>query len=159
MDINKLTVVSKYVDEDVLVKRATSVGDGIIIEFNRNIIIPVVKGFVFHNVITIPFNYVYDAFEEVCKCNNNENLNNLRELMHNAFYTNNTRDVEKALGIALTNAGVDIEALIVKVEDSVVKSQVLYNFKRVRFDIDSIKKAINMKNNGNDEDMCCMSNG
>lgn len=158
MDINKLTVVSKQVDEDVLVKRATSVGDGIIIEFNRDTIIPVVKGFVFHNVITIPFNYVYDAFEEVCNRNNNENLNNLRELMHSAFYNNNTRDVEEALGIALTNAGVDIEALIVKVEDSVVKSQVLYNFKRVRFDIDSIKKAINMKNSG-DEDMCCMSNG
>lgn len=158
MDTNKITVVSKYVEEDVLVKRATSVGDGIIIEFNRDTIIPVVKGLTFHNVITVPFNYIYDAFEEVRKRNNNENLNTLSELMFSAFYNNNTRDVEKALGIILTNAGVDIEALIVKVEDSVVKSQVLYNFKRVRFDIDSIKKAINMKNS-EDEDMCCMSNG
>lgn len=158
MDTNKITVISKYVEEDVLVKRATSVGEGIIIEFNRDIIIPLVKGLAFHNVITVPFNYIYDAFEEVCKRNNNENLNTLHELMFSAFYNNNTRDVENALGIVLTNAGVDIEALVVKVEGSVVESQVLYNFKRVRFDIDSIKKAINMKNS-EDADMCCMSNG
>lgn len=158
MDTNKITVVSKYVDEDVLVKRATSVGKGIIIEFNRDIVMPLVKGLAFHNVITVPFNYVYDAFEKACKRNNNENFNNLRELMHSAFYTNNTRDVEKALGIVLTNAGVDIEVLVVKVEGSVVESQVLYNFKCIRFDIDSVKKAINMKNS-EDEDMCCMSNG
>lgn len=158
MDTNEITVVSKYVEEDVLVKRATSIGKGIIIEFNRDIIIPLVKGLAFHNIITVPFNYVYDAFEEACKRNNNENFNTLRELMFSAFYTNNTRDVEKALGIVLTNAGVDIEALVVKVEGSVVKSQVLYNFKCIRFDIDSVKKAINMKNSG-DEDMCCMSNG
>lgn len=158
MDVNKITVVSKYVEEDVLIKRATSVGEGIIIEFNRDIIIPLVKGLTFHNVITVPFNYVYDAFEECCKRNNNENLNNLRELMHSAFYNNNTRDIENALGIVLTNAGVDIEALVVKVEGSVVKSQLVYNFTCIRFDIDSVKKAINMKKD-EDMDMCCTSNG
>ena len=158
MDTNKITVVSKYVDEDILVKRATSIGDGIIVTFNRDIIIPLVKGLAFHNVVTVPFNYVYDAFEEACKRNNNENFNNLRELMHNAFYTNNTRDIEKALGIVLTNAGVDIEALVVKVEGSVVESQVLYNIECIRFDIDSVKRAIDMKKD-EDMDMCCTSNG
>ena len=158
MDVNKIVVVSKYVEENVLVKRATSVGDGIIIEFNRDIIIPLVKRLAFHNVITVPFNYVYDAFEAACKRNNNENFNTLRELMHSAFYNNDTRDVEKALGIILTNAGVDIEALIVKVEGSVVESQVLYNFKCIRFDIDSVKKAIDMKKD-EDMNMCCVSNG
>ena len=158
MDTNKITVVSKYVEEDVLVKLTTSVGEGIIVEFNRDIIIPLVKGFAFHNVITVPFNYVYDAFEEACKRINNENFNDLRGLMRSAFYTNNTRDVENALGIVLTNAGVDIEALVVKVEGSVVESQVLYNFKCIRFDVDSVKKAINMKKD-EDMDMCCVSNG
>ena len=158
MDTNKITVVSKYVDEDILVKSATSVGDGIIITLNRDIIIPLVKSLAFHNVITVPFNYVYDAFENACKRNNNENFNNIRELMHGAFYNNNTRGVEKVLGRLLTNAEMDIEVLVVKVEGSVVESQVLYNFKRVRFDIDSIKKIIDMKKN-EDEDMCYMSNG
>lgn len=158
MDTNKITVVSKYVDEDILVKSATSVGDGIIITFNRDIIIPNVNSLAFHNVITVPFNYVYDAFEEVCKRNNNENFNNLRELMHNAFYNNNTGGVEKVLDKLLTNARVDIEVLIVKVEGSVVNSQVLYNIKDVKFDVDSVKNVIGMKDK-EDEDMCCMSNG
>ena len=99
----------------------------------------------FHNVITVPFNYVYDAFEEVCKHINNENFNNLRELMHSAFYDNNTSGVEKFLGSLLTNAEVDIEVLVVKVEGSVVESQLVYNFKCIRFDIDSVKKVIDMK--------------
>ena len=158
MDTNKITVVSKYVDEDVLVKRATSVGEGIIIELNRDIIIPNVNSLAFHNVITIPFNYVYDAFEEVCKRNNNENLNTLRELMHSAFYNNNTRGVEKVLGKLLTNAEMDIEVLVVKVEGSVVESQLVYNIKGVKFDVDIVKKVIDMKKN-EDEEMCCMSNG
>lgn len=158
MATSRITIISSYIDSTILVKRATSVGEGIIIEFNRDIVIPLVKGLAFHNVITVPFNYVYDAFEEVRKRNNNENLNNLRELMFSAFYTNNTRDVEKALGIILTNAEVDIEVLVVKVEGSAVESQVLYNVRCIKFDIDSIKKAIDMKNSG-DEDMCCMSNG
>lgn len=158
MDTNKITVVSKYVDEDILVKSATSVGDGIIVTFNRDVIIHNVNSLAFHNVITIPFNYAYDAFENACKRNNNENFNNLRELMHNAFYDNNTRGVEKALGKLLTNAGVDIEVLIVKVEGSVVESQVLYNIKDVKFDVDSVKNAIGMKDK-EDEDMCCMNNG
>ena len=158
MDTNKITVISKYVDEDVLVKCATSVGDGIIVTFNRDIIIPLVKGLAFHNVITIPFNYVYDAFENACKRINNENFNELCELMHSAFYNNNARGVEKLLGRLLTNAGVDIEVLVVKVEDSVVESQLVYNFKSIRFDVDNVEKAIDMKKN-KDEDMCCMSNG
>lgn len=158
MDTNKITVVSKYVDEDILVKRATSVGDGIIIELNRDIIIPNVDSLAFHNVITIPFNYVYDAFEEVCKRNNNENFNDLRKLIHNAFYNNNTSGVENVLGTLLTNAEVDIEVLVVKVEGSVVESQLVYNFKSIRFDIDSVKKVIDMKK-VEDEDLCCMSNG
>ena len=158
MDTNKITVVSKYVDEDILVKSATSVGDGIIVTFNRDIIIPLVKSLAFHNVITIPFNYVYDAFENACKRNNNETLNDLRELMHSAFYNNNTRDVETFLGILLTNAEMDIEVLVVKVEGSVVESQLVYNFKSIRFDIDSVKKTIDMKKVEN-EDLCCMSNG
>lgn len=158
MDTNKITVVSKYVDEDVLVKHATSVGDGIIIELNRDIIIPNVNSLAFHNVITIPFNYVYDAFEEVCKRINNENFNDLRELMNSAFYNNNTRGVEKVLGRLLTNAEVNIEVLVVKVEGSVVESQLVYNFKSIRFDIDSVKKTIDTKKVEN-EDLCCMSNG
>lgn len=158
MDTNKITVVSKYVDEDILVKSATSVGDGIIIKLNRDIIIHNVNSLAFHNVITIPFNYVYDAFEEVCKRINNENFNELCELMHSAFYNNNTRGVEKVLGSLLTNAEVDIEVLVVKVEGSVVESQLVYNFKCIRFDIDSIKKVIDMKK-VEDEDLCCMSNG
>ena len=97
MDTNKIIVVSKYVDEDILVKSATSVGDGIIITLNRDIIIPLVKSLAFHNVITVPFNYAYDAFENACKRINNENFNTLRELMHSAFYNNNTRGVEKFL--------------------------------------------------------------
>lgn len=115
------------------------------------------KSLAFHNVITVPFNYVYDAFKEAYKRNNNENFNTLYKLMHSAFYTNNTKDVEKALGIILTNAGVDIEALVVKVEGSVVESQVLYNFKCIRFDVDSVKKVIDMKKD-EDMDMCCASN-
>lgn len=126
--------------------------------FNRDIIIPLVKSLAFHNVIIIPFNYVYDAFEEVSKRNNNENLNDLRELMHNAFYNNNTRGVEKVLDKLLTNAEIDIEVLVVKVEGSVVKSQLVYNVRGIKFDVDSVKKAIDMKKN-EDEDMCCMSNG
>lgn len=157
MDTNKITVVSKYVDEDILVKSATSVGDGIIITLNRDIIIPLVKSLAFHNVITIPFNYVYDAFEEVCKRNNNENFNTLRELMHSAFYNNNARGVENVLGKLLTNANMDIEVLVVKVKDSVVESQLVYNIKGVKFDVDSVKNVIDMKKN-EDEDMCCMSN-
>lgn len=158
MDTNKITVVSKYVDEDILIKSATSVGNGIIITLNRDIIIPLVKSLAFHNVITVPFNYVYDAFENACKRNNNENFNDLRKLMHNAFYNNNARGVEKVLGKLLTNAEMDIEVLVVKVEGSVVESQLVYNFKCIRFDIDSVKKVIDMKNNEDDE-MCCMSNG
>lgn len=157
MDTNKITVVSKYVDEDILVKRATSVGDGIIIELNRDIIIPNVNSLAFHNVITVPFNYVYDAFEEVCKRNNNENFNNLRELMHSAFHNNNTSGVKNVLGTLLTNAEMDIEVLVVKVEGSVVESQLVYNFKSIRFDIDIVNKAIDMKKVKN-EDLCCMSN-
>lgn len=158
MDTNKITVVSKYVDEDILVKSATSVGDGIIITLNRDIIIPLVKSLAFHNVITVPFNYVYDAFENACKRNNNENFNDFRELMNSAFYNNNTRGVEKVLDKLLTNAEVDIEVLVVKVEGSVVESQLVYNFKSIRFDIDSVKKVIDMKK-VEDEDLCCMSNG
>lgn len=158
MDTNKITVVSKYVDEDILVKSATSVGDGIIITLNRDIIIPLVKSLAFHNVITVPFNYVYDAFENACKRNNNENLNYLRELMHNAFYNNNTIGVEKVLDKLLTNAEMDIEVLVVKVKGSVVESQLVYNVRGIKFDVDSVKKAIDMKKN-EDEDMCCMSNG
>ena len=158
MDTNKITVISKYVDEDILVKNATSVGDGIIVTFNRDIIIPLVKSLAFHNVITIPFNYVYDAFEEVRKRNNNENLNTLRELMHSAFYNNNARGVEKVLGKLLTNAEMDIEVLVVKVEGSVIESQLVYNVRGIKFDVDSVKKAIDMKKN-EDEEMCCMSNG
>lgn len=159
MDTNKITVVSKYVDEDILVKRATSVGDGIIIELNRDIIIPNVNSLAFHNVITVPFNYAYDAFENACKHINNENFNDLCELMHNAFYNNNTRGVENLLGGLLTNAGVDIEVLVVKVEGSVVERQLVYNFKCISFDIDSVKKVIDMKKKMEDEDLCCMSNG
>lgn len=158
MDTNKITVVSKYVDEDILVKRATSVGDGIIIELNRDIIIPNVNSLAFHNVITVPFNYAYDAFENACKRVNNENFNDLRELIHSAFYNNNTRGVENVLGTLLTNAEVDIEVLVVKVEGSVVESQLVYNFKCISFDIDSVKKVIDMKK-VEDEDLCCMSNG
>lgn len=157
MDTNKITVVSKYVDKDILVKSATSVGDGIIVTFNRDIIIPLMKSLAFHNVITIPFNYVYDAFEEVCKRNNNENLNYLRELMHNAFYNNNTIGVENVLDKLLTNAEMDIKVLVVKVEGSVVESQLVYNVRGIKFDVDSVKKVIDMKKN-EDEDMCCMSN-
>lgn len=158
MDTNKITVVSKYVDEDILVKRATSVGDGIIIELNRDIIIPNVNSLAFHNVITVPFNYAYDAFENACKRINNENFNDLCELMHNDFYNNNTRGVENVLDKLLTNARVDIEVLVVKVEGSVVESQLVYNVRGIKFDVDSVKKAIDMKKN-EDEDMCCMSNG
>lgn len=158
MDTNKITVVSKYVDEDILVKSATSVGDGIIITFNRDIIIPNVNSLAFHNVITVPFNYVYDAFENACKRNNNENFNDLRELMHNAFYNNNTRGVENVLGTLLTNAEVDIEVLVVKVEGSVIETQLVYTFKSIRFDIDNVKKTIDVKKVEN-EDLCCMSNG
>lgn len=158
MDTNKITVVSKYVDEDILVKRATSVGDGIIIELNRDIIIPNVNSLAFHNVITVPFNYAYDAFENACKRNNNENFNDLRKLIHNAFYNNNTSGVENVLDKLLTNAEMDIEVLVVKVEGSVVESQLVYNVRGIKFDVDSVKKAIDMKKN-EDEDMCCMSNG
>lgn len=158
MDTNKIAVISKYVDEDILVKSATSVGDGIIITLNRDIIIPLVKSLAFHNVITVPFNYVYDAFENACKRNNNENFNDFRELMNSAFYNNNTRGVEKVLDKLLTNAEVDIEVLVVKVEGSVVESQLVYNFKSIRFDIDSVKKIIDTKK-VEDEDLCCMSNG
>ena len=51
----------------------------------------------------------------------------------------------------------DIEVLVVKVEGSVIESQLVYNVRGIKFDVDSVKKTIDMKKVEN-EDLCCMSN-